>query len=138
MQRHDVASTFSRRCINVMCPLGSYCSRYSTFPTGRSKAVLLLQLLFVHAFIVSYVTFVLSFFVPNLSFRFLENAVLRECGISSVFSLIIFLYSYMIYPSSWLCKGTQYEKMAIIVYAGNEDPEQLGRLHSLIRVIIVL
>ena len=23
MQRHDVASTFSRRCINVMCPLGS-------------------------------------------------------------------------------------------------------------------
>ena len=24
MQRHDVASTLRRRCINVMCPLGIY------------------------------------------------------------------------------------------------------------------
>ena len=28
MQRHDVASTLRRRCINVMCPLGSIISSY--------------------------------------------------------------------------------------------------------------
>ena len=27
MQRHDVASTLSRRCINAMCPLGTYQSK---------------------------------------------------------------------------------------------------------------
>ena len=29
IQRHDVASTLRRRCIKVMCPLGSFLAEYS-------------------------------------------------------------------------------------------------------------
>ena len=38
MQRHDVASTLRRRCINVMCTLGVYCPRLDKL--GRFFAIL--------------------------------------------------------------------------------------------------
>ena len=60
-----------------------------SFPTDRSKAVPLLQFVFVHASVVSYVAFVLSFFVHHLSFFWcLGKAVLGVCGISWLPSLI--------------------------------------------------
>ena len=43
-------------------------TRPSRIPIDRFKAVLLMQFLFVCASVVSYVTFVLSLFVPHLSF----------------------------------------------------------------------
>ena len=41
---------------------------FSNFTTDRSKAVLLLQFFFVCASVVSYVAFVMTLFVPHLSF----------------------------------------------------------------------
>ena len=56
--------------------------------------VLLLQF-FVCVSVVSYVSFVLSLFVPHLSFFWcLEKAVLPDCGISWISSLIFFIYSF--------------------------------------------
>ena len=55
----------------------------------RSKAVPL-KFVFVHASVLSCVTFVLSY-VPHLSFFwYLEKAMFRDCGISWVFSFILF------------------------------------------------
>ena len=65
----------------------------SSFPTYRSKAVPLLQFIFVCASVVSYVAFVLSLLVPYLPFFCcFGRPVLRDCRISLVFSLI-FLYA---------------------------------------------
>ena len=64
----------------------------SGFPTDRSKVVALLHFYFVCASVVSYVTFVLSLFVPRLSFFWcLGRAVHSECGISWVSSLMFLL-----------------------------------------------
>ena len=60
------------------------------FPNDRSKAVPLLQFV-VCVSVVSYVTFVLSLFVPHLSFIWcFERAVLRERGISGYLQLYSF------------------------------------------------
>ena len=57
---------------------------------ARSKAVLLLRFFFVCASVVSNMAFVLSVFVPILSFFwFLGQAVFHYCGISSVSSLFL-------------------------------------------------
>ena len=62
---------------------------HSIFSTDCSKAVPLLQFFFVCASVVSYVAFVLSLFVSHLSFIWcLGRAVLRDCGVSWVSSLI--------------------------------------------------
>ena len=48
MQRHDVASTLRRRCINVMCPLGGVCPSVGhaifSITTGRNSSKLAPQL----------------------------------------------------------------------------------------------
>ena len=55
----------------------------------RSMAVLLLQLFFVCASVVSYAAIVLSLFVPHLSFVWLlARAVLRDYGIFWLSSLM--------------------------------------------------
>ena len=60
----------------------------SSVQTSRSKAVPQLQLLFVCVSVVSYVRFVVSSFVPHLSFlRFLGKARHHDFGISRVSSL---------------------------------------------------
>ena len=65
------------------------------FPTDRSKAITLMQL-FVCVSVVSYVAFTLSLFVPKLSFFWcLGKAVLTDCGISWVSSLICLKLSHM-------------------------------------------
>ena len=56
----------------------------SSFPADNSKAAHLLQFFFLCASVISYVAFVLSLFVPHLSF--LCWAVLHECCISWVSS----------------------------------------------------
>ena len=68
----------------------SLSSSHSRFPTDRSKAVILLQFFFISASVVSYLAFVLSLFGPHPPFFWrLRRAVLRDCGISWVSSLII-------------------------------------------------
>ena len=58
----------------------------------QKGAVVLLQFFFVCASVVSYVAFVLSLFVPHLSFLCcLGRAAPRDCGISWVSSLIFFI-----------------------------------------------
>ena len=60
--------------------------------SDRSKAVHLLQF-FIRTKMVSYVAFILSLFVPHLSFFCsLGNAVLRDCANSLVFSFIVLLF----------------------------------------------
>ena len=60
----------------------------SFFSTDLSKELSLLQFCFVCASMVSYVAFVLSLFVPHLSFFWcLKGYVLGDWGISLVFSL---------------------------------------------------
>ena len=67
----------------------------SSFPADRSKVFPLLQFFFVCASVVSYVTCVLSFFVPYLSFFwYLERAVLRDCGIPWVSITTTRLYNF--------------------------------------------
>ena len=74
------------------------------FPTDHSKAILLLQFFFVSASVVSNVAFVLSLFVPHLPFFWcLGKAVLLDCGISRVSSLI-FLPSPLITVSQSVLK----------------------------------
>ena len=54
----------------------------NSFPTGHSKTVPLLQFFFVCASVVSYVAFVLSLFVPHLSFFWnLGKAGLPDCSV---------------------------------------------------------
>ena len=61
----------------------------SRFSTDHSKAVPLLQYFLFPASVVSYIAFILSLFVPHLSLRLcLVRTVLRDCGISWVFSAI--------------------------------------------------
>ena len=63
---------------------------HSSFPTDHSNVTtLLLQFFFVCASVISYMTSVLSVFVPNLSFvlRF-RKIVLRNCGL--IVYLLIF------------------------------------------------
>ena len=56
----------------------------------------LLQVFSVHALVGSYVAFVLSLFVPHLSFFWcLGKAVLGDCGISRVSSLEFMLFSFV-------------------------------------------
>ena len=63
----------------------------SSKSTDRIKAVFLLQFLFVCAYVVSYEAFVLSLFVPHISFFwYLVSAVLCECGIFWVSFTYIF------------------------------------------------
>ena len=60
----------------------------------------LLQLVFVESSVVSYVAFVISLLAPHRLFlRYLGKGVLRDCGISCVFSPTgIYRYS-----STYLC-----------------------------------
>ena len=52
----------------------------NSLSADRSKAILLLQFFFVCTSVVLYVAFVLSLFVPHLSFFWhLRKAVLRDC-----------------------------------------------------------
>ena len=70
--------------------LGTFLFPQRSFPTDRPKAVPLLRFLFVCASVVSYVAFVLSFRVPQLSiFWYIGKVVLRDCSISWVSSLIV-------------------------------------------------
>ena len=63
----------------------------SGFPTDSFKKVLLFQFCSVCVSVVSYVAFVFFLFGPYLSFLwYLGRAVLRDCGISLVSSLIFF------------------------------------------------
>ena len=59
----------------------------------RSKAVPMLRFFYVCASVVSYVAFILSLFVPHLSFLWyleVDELLLRDCGISGVSSYIFF------------------------------------------------
>ena len=60
------------------------------FPTDRAKADPLVQ---SFCFVISYVAFAVSLFVPHLSFVWcISRTVLRDCGISWVYLLILFVY----------------------------------------------
>ena len=72
-------------------PHSTHTHTHSSKSTDRIKAVFLLQFLFVCAYVVSYEAFVLSLFVPHISFFwYLVSAVLCECGIFWVSLLIFF------------------------------------------------
>ena len=91
----------------------------SSFPTDCSKSVPLFKF-FVCASVVSSVVFVLSLFVPHLYFfRCLVTAVLRDCGISWVSSLM------------------SHDKTYKMACAPSEDSDQPGHPPSLIRVLAV-
>ena len=65
----------------------------SRVPTYRSKAVPLLSFFLVCMSVVSYLEFVLSLFVPHLSFFWcLGKTVFRDCGIILVSSLVFLMY----------------------------------------------
>ena len=67
------------------------CKTRLSFPTDRFNVVLLLQFLLLRASVISSVAFMMSLFVPHLSFLVcLGRAVLCDCSFSWVF-LLIFL-----------------------------------------------
>ena len=67
----------------------TYLDTCSSFPNGHFKMVPVLLFVCVWSFVVSYVAFVLSLFVPRLLIRrCLWKDVLGGCGISWVYSIV--------------------------------------------------
>ena len=54
--------------------------KHPSFPTDRSKAIPLLQFFFVCVSVMLYVAFVVSLFVPHLSFPFCPGRVVSSIG----------------------------------------------------------
>ena len=135
MQRHDVASTLRRRCINVMCPLGvlrdcgiSGASSH-IFCVSKKRCTfvlpdLLSYILLYHAQFVGcgYTVFTLS---VRMSIRLLRFDFCFR-GVSTIPCLLTFLVFDSVNIPSWKCNiGTQQSSVRVIwTNFGRDDQSQ--------------